>query len=241
METPEVIQTNEVNVGGFLNMLIAARDAGASRFVYASSSAVYGDHPSLPKIEDQIGKQLSPYALTKFVNELYASIFATIYSLETVGLRFFNVFGPRQDPNGPYAAVIPKWVGHILRSESCPIFGDGETSRDFSYIENVIDSILKAALTQNPKAVNQVYNVAQGQKTSLKELQKILARKISSRMGPEVVLQKPTFHPFRKGDVRHSLANISKARELLDYKTDYSLEMGLDKSLAWYISHRKEL
>ena len=229
------IATNRANIDGFLNMLVAARDAGVKRFVYAASSSTYGDHPGLPKVEDQIGKPLSPYAVTKYVNELYADVFAKTYGLAPVGLRYFNVFGRRQDPDGAYAAVIPKWVGGLLKGAPCAINGDGETSRDFCYIENVIQANLLAATVEDPAAVNQVYNVAYGGRTTLNELHAMIRDGLAVAR-PEIAKLEPAYRDFRPGDVRHSQADISKARELLGYEPRYSVEQGLAEALAWYSS-----
>ena len=233
MEDP--IATNEHNLDGFLNMLVAARDAGVRRFIYASSSSVYGDDPDLPKKEHKIGRPLSPYAVTKQVNETYAGVFARIFGLATIGLRYFNVFGPRQDPNGPYAAVIPKWFAGLLSGEEIHINGDGETSRDFCYVENVVQANILAACTENGKALNDVYNIAFGDRTTLNELFEII-RDISARSFPEAEHIKPTYRDFLPGDIRHSLADIDHARRLLGYSPEYSVKNGLEKAGAWYIS-----
>ena len=228
------ITTNSVNIGGFLNMLVAARDAKVRRFVYAASSSTYGDHPGLPKVEDQIGKPLSPYAVTKYVNELYANIFASCYDFSSIGLRYFNVFGPRQDPNGAYAAVIPKWAAALLKREAVFINGDGETSRDFCYIDNAVQANLLAA-TAKDDASNQVYNVAVGNRTSLKQLFDYLKSMLSPSAcnGHDANL---SFRDFRPGDVRHSLADISKASRMLGYQPRYDVQQGLKISMDWYIS-----
>jgi len=228
------LATHAVNATGFLNMLVAARDAGVKRFVYAASSSTYGDHPGLPKVEDQIGKPLSPYAVTKYVNELYADVFARVYGLESIGLRYFNVFGTRQDPNGPYAAVIPNWARRIRENQPCIINGDGETTRDFCYVENVVQANLRAALTADAAAVNQVYNVAFGEQTSLNTLHRLLTEEIAA-MDPRVQYVAPIYRDFRKGDVRHSLANIDKARRLLGYDPQYSVRAGLHAAMKWYV------
>lgn len=230
------ITTNEVNVGGFLNMLVTTRDAGIKRFVYAASSSTYGDHPALPKKEDIIGKPLSPYAITKYVNELYAAVFSDLYGIETIGLRYFNVFGKRQDPDGAYAAVIPKFTKSLLHGESPVINGDGSQSRDFTYIENVVQINQLALLTTNPEAVNTVYNVAFGENTSLLELYDQLITNLSV-FKPEVKEIKPQFGPPRKGDVLHSLASIDKAAKLLGYKPEYSFAKGLKEAAKWYYEH----
>lgn len=225
------ITTNDVNVGGFLNMLVAARDAKVKAFVYAASSSTYGDHPDLPKVEDRIGRPLSPYAITKFVNELYADVFARAYDFGSIGLRYFNVFGKRQDPNGAYAAVIPKWVAAMIRGEDVVVNGDGETSRDFCFVENVVQANLLAALAQ-PEGVNQVYNVAYNARTSLNELFEYLARALANN---GIVYDKQPVHgDFRAGDVRHSQADISKARQLLGYEPLHDIVQGLEVAMPWY-------
>lgn len=228
------ITTNDVNVGGFVNMLVAARDAGIKRFVYAASSSTYGDHPALPKREDIIGRPLSPYAVTKYVNELYARVFADLYGIETIGLRYFNVFGKRQDPDGAYAAVIPKFIKSLMQGESPVINGDGSQSRDFTYIENVVRINQLALLTKNPEAVNTVYNVAFGENTSLNGLYSLLTGFLAEYK-PEIALIKPVFGPPRQGDVLHSLAAIDKARTLLGYSPEFSLEQGLQQAIHWYV------
>lgn len=227
------IHSNESNVTGFLNMLVAARDSRVKRFVYASSSAIYGDHPGLPKVEDVIGGPLSPYAVTKYVNELYADVFARCYGMETVGLRYFNVFGPRQDPDGPYAAVIPKWIAAMIKNEPVHINGDGRTSRDFCYVDNAVQVNLLAAVTPNPKAVNQVYNVALNERTSLNELFAMLRECLLPHY-PHLRRYKPVYREFRAGDVRHSQADIGKARRLLGYRPTHRIDQGLSDALAWY-------
>ncbi|MCB0346051.1 MAG: SDR family oxidoreductase [Bdellovibrionales bacterium] len=230
------ISSNHSNVDGFLNMLVAARDAGVARFVYASSSSVYGDHPALPKVESQIGRQLSPYAVTKYVNELYASVFESAYGMELIGLRYFNVFGKRQDPQGAYAAVIPKWVAALVAGEQCSIYGDGETSRDFCYIDNAVQANILAACCENAEAVGSVYNVAVGERTSLNELygaivESLKAEKAATDFPP------PSYSEFREGDVRHSLADISAAEKLLGYKPSHKLAQGLKSAIAWYVDN----
>lgn len=230
------IRTNSANIDGFVNMLVAARDAKAKRFVYAASSSTYGDHPGLPKVEDTIGKPLSPYAVTKYVNELYADVFARCYGLESMGLRYFNVFGPRQDPNGAYAAVIPKWIAALVKNEDVYINGDGETSRDFCYIKNVIQANLLAATTENPNAANQVYNIAVGDRTTLNELLEYLRENLVKHF--QVLASfKPVYRDFRNGDVRHSLADISKAKILLGYNPSYRVREGLIEALDWYLDN----
>jgi UDP-N-acetylglucosamine/UDP-N-acetylgalactosamine 4-epimerase len=227
------ITSNESNVSGFLNMIVAARDADVKQFVYASSSSVYGDHPDLPKVEDKIGDVLSPYAATKKFNEIYAGIFARTYNFNPIGLRYFNVFGPRQDPDGAYAAVIPKWVAAILREDPVAIFGDGETSRDFCYILNVVQANMLAATTQNEDARNQVYNVAVGDRTTLNELYGHILAGLRQR-NPKIPEQKPDYNDFRVGDVRHSLADVSKAKNLLGYEPTHTIAQGLELALDWY-------
>ncbi|MBC8114513.1 MAG: SDR family oxidoreductase [Candidatus Saccharimonas sp.] len=228
------LASHESNITGFLNMLIAARDAGVARFVYASSSAVYGDHPALPKHEEQTGNLLSPYALTKMANELYASVFARCYGMQPVGLRYFNVFGRRQDPNGAYAAVIPRWFRSLLNGESCRIFGDGETSRDFTHVSNVVQANLLAATTDSDIA-GRAFNVACGGRMTLRELHDSIGAVLVKR-GVLSTVPAPTWQPFRPGDVRHSLADISKAGEFLGYEPGLSLSAGLDEAAEWYIA-----
>lgn len=236
IEDPILFQRN--NDTGFVNMLVAARDAKVKRFVFAASSSTYGDHPTLPKVEDQIGKPLSPYAVTKYVNELYADVFARCYGLEYVGLRYFNVFGKRQDPNGAYAAVIPKWIAGMIKNEFIVINGDGETSRDFCYVDNNVQANLLAATTENSTAVNQVYNVAVGDSTTLNELFKILQEELSVVSGvPQVAV--PTYRDFRQGDIRHSLADITKACRLLGYNPEYKVRDGLRLAMSWYFEKLK--
>jgi UDP-N-acetylglucosamine 4-epimerase len=226
--------TNENNLTGFLNMLVAARDARVRRFVYAASSSTYGDHPGLPKLEDKIGKPFSPYAVTKYVNELYADVFARTYGFQTIGLRYFNIFGRRQDPNGAYAAVMPKWFSALIRGEELFINGDGETSRDFCYIDNCVQGNLLAATAANPAALNQVYNIAFGERTTLNELFNLIRQRVHAIL-PEIKAISPTYRDFRPGDVRHSLADISKARNLLGYEPIYSVKDGLDQAAEWYV------
>jgi UDP-N-acetylglucosamine 4-epimerase len=230
------IRTNEVNISGFLNILVASRDAGVPRFVYAASSSTYGDHPALPKVEDQIGKPLSPYAVTKYVNELYADVFHRSYGIDCIGLRYFNVFGPRQDPEGAYAAVIPKWIAAILKNETVFINGDGETSRDFCYVANAIQANLRAALTKNAEALNQIYNVAVGDQTTLNELFEVLQTKLL-KASSKLTIKEPSYRDYRPGDVRHSKADISKAKELLGYVSTHTAREGISESLGWYLAH----
>ncbi len=232
------ITTNEVNISGFLNMLVASRDAGIKRFVYAASSSTYGDSESLPKKEDIIGKPLSPYAITKYVNELYADIFSKTYGLETIGLRYFNVFGRRQDPDGAYAAVIPKFVGQLIKHESPVINGDGSFSRDFTYIDNVIQMNILSMLTENPDAVNTVYNVAFGERATLNELISSLKQNLS-KYDHKIADVEVNYGPERAGDIPHSLASIDKAKELLGYNPQYSLKSGLKEAINWYWENLK--
>lgn len=229
------VATNAANVDGFLNMLVAARDAGVRRFVYAASSSTYGDHEALPKVEDRIGRPLSPYAVTKLVNELYAEVFARCYDFPAIGLRYFNVFGARQDPEGAYAAVIPRWTRAMLLGEAVTIHGDGETSRDFCFVDNAVQANLLAATSDDPAAVNQVYNVAVDDRTSLNRLFEIL-RDALSDFQPAVRLMRPVHGDFRPGDVRHSQANVDKARRLLHYLPSHRLEEGVKAAMPWYVS-----
>lgn len=228
------IATNETNISGFLNMLVAARDANVQSFTYAASSSTYGDHPGLPKVEDKIGKPLSPYAVTKYVNELYASVFARSYGFLAVGLRYFNVFGRRQDPNGAYAAVIPKWMASIISNETVYINGDGLTSRDFCYIDNVVQANILAALAPKNIEIDHIYNVAVGDQTSLLDLFDLLQQNIKAHL-PGTVLAPAVHRDFREGDVRHSLADISKAQNYLGYRPQYKIKEGLQRSAVWYI------
>jgi UDP-N-acetylglucosamine/UDP-N-acetylgalactosamine 4-epimerase len=227
------VLTNASNVTGFLNMLVAARDAKVKRFVYAASSSTYGDHPKLPKVEDQIGKPLSPYAVTKLVNELYADVFARTYGIQPIGLRYFNVFGPRQDPNGAYAAVIPLWISALIKNGEVAINGDGETSRDFCFIDNVVQANILAAQASDPAAVNQVYNIALGDRTTLNELYRAMCSLLVERL-PHVRAHQPKYRGFRNGDVRHSQADISKARTLLGFEPTHSVGAGLHQAMDWY-------
>jgi UDP-N-acetylglucosamine 4-epimerase len=222
------IATNRANIDGFLNMLVASKDAGVKRFVYAASSSTYGDHPGLPKVEDKIGKPLSPYAVTKYVNELYAEVFAKTYGLGVIGLRYFNVFGPRQDPNGAYAAVIPKFIKQLSEGSSPTINGDGLTSRDFTFIDNVLQINQLAAITENPKAINQVYNVACGENTSLNEMVELM-KEILAVQEPSIKNIKINYGPERAGDVKHSLADIGKAQKLLGYEVEVGFREGLTR------------
>lgn len=221
------ITTNNVNIGGFVNMLVAAKDQGVQRFVYAASSSTYGDSKALPKVEENIGKPLSPYAVTKYVNELYADVFAKTYGLEIIGLRYFNIFGPRQDPNGAYAAVIPLFIDAVLKGKAPRINGDGGQTRDFTFVENCVEANIKAALVQNPAAVNQVYNIAVGDRTSLNDLFYILKAEAGAEVEPE-------YGPDRAGDIRDSLADISKAKRLLGYNPQIHIKEGLQITLDWF-------
>jgi len=234
MENP--LATHAANVDGFVNMLVAARDAGVARFVYAASSSTYGDHPGLPKVEEVIGRPLSPYAATKLINEIYADVFGRCYGIQSVGLRYFNVFGPRQDPNGPYAAVIPRWAAAMTAGEPCVINGDGETSRDFCFVANAVQANLRAALVEDDRAVGQVYNVAVGARTTLNELHSMLAAALG-QVHPGLKVPPAQYAPFREGDVRESQADIGKARRLLGYVPRYELRKGLDESVHWYAAH----
>jgi UDP-N-acetylglucosamine 4-epimerase len=245
------ITTDSANITGFLNMLVAARDARVKRFVYAASSSTYGDHPGLPKVEDTIGKPLSPYAVTKYVNELYADVFARCYGLQSIGLRYFNVFGPRQDPNGAYAAVIPKWIASLIKGEPVYINGDGETSRDFCYVANAVQANLLAATAGDDlpppplgegrgggSPANQVYNVAVGERTTLSELYAQLHRNLLPHY-PRLAGAQPVHRDFRAGDVRHSLADIGKARRLLGYAPTQRIAEGLALAMPWYIAQEE--
>ncbi|HID45163.1 MAG TPA: Vi polysaccharide biosynthesis UDP-N-acetylglucosaminuronic acid C-4 epimerase TviC [Chromatiaceae bacterium] len=231
--------TNANNITGFLNMLVAARDARVKRFVYAASSSTYGDHPDLPKVEDKIGNPLSPYAVTKLVDELYANVFARTYDFKSIGLRYFNIFGRRQDPDGAYAAVIPKWFAGMIQGKELFINGDGSTSRDFCYIDNCVQANLLAAVAENEEAVDQVYNVAFGQRTSLNELFGLIRSRVQASY-PQAADLEPEYRDFRAGDVLHSLADIGKAKTLLSYNPEYSIESGLDEAAEWYLTHLAE-
>jgi UDP-N-acetylglucosamine/UDP-N-acetylgalactosamine 4-epimerase len=232
------VTSNDVNVGGFLNMLVAARDAGVKRFIYAASSSTYGDSESLPKVEDKIGKPLSPYAITKFVNELYADVFKRTYDFDTIGLRYFNVFGRKQNPNGAYAAVIPKFVMQFMNHESPVINGGGEYSRDFTYIDNVILMNLLALTSDNPESINQVYNTAYGDRTTLNDLVKYLKEYLSD-FDPKIADVEVIYGDYRKGDVPHSLASIDKAKNLLNYNPQFSMQNGLKEAVKWYWENLK--
>ncbi len=227
------ITTNEVNISGFLNMLVAVKDSGIKRFVYACSSSTYGDHKSLPKIEENIGNPLSPYAVTKYVNELYAKVFSDLYGIETIGLRYFNVFGPRQSPDGQYAAAIPKFANALINHSSPNIHGDGLQSRDFTFIENVIQMNQIAVLSKQKEALGQIFNVAYGNSTSVNELFNIL-RELLGKYDNSILNIQPTYGPTRQGDVKHSLASIDKAKTILGYVPKYDIRIGLEKSIEWY-------
>ncbi|GAB6048813.1 SDR family oxidoreductase [Methyloparacoccus murrellii] len=229
------LTTNATNVSGFLNMLVAARDAKTHSFIYAASSSTYGDHPALPKVEETIGHPLSPYAVTKYVNELYADVFARCYGFHTIGLRYFNVFGPRQDPNGAYAAVIPKWTAAMIANDDVFINGDGETSRDFCFVDNAVQANLLAATVTEPEARNQVYNVAVGDRSSLNQLFEALCEALADN-GIDYTGNK-VYRDFRAGDVRHSQADIGKARRLLGYAPSHDIRQGIDAAMPWYV-HR---
>ncbi|MFV5482816.1 NAD-dependent epimerase/dehydratase family protein [Acinetobacter towneri] len=231
------ITTNAANITGFLNMLVAARDAKVSSFTYAASSSTYGDHPALPKVEENIGKPLSPYAVTKYVNELYADVFARTYGFKTIGLRYFNVFGKRQDPNGAYAAVIPKWTAAMIADDDVFINGDGETSRDFCFIENTVQANILAATTQNDEAKNQVYNVAVGDRTTLNDLFNAINAALNKN--GVTYTKEPVYRDFRAGDVRHSQASIEKIKSLLGYKPEFVIGQGIDQAMPWYIAFSK--
>jgi len=229
------VGTHNTNATGFLNVIIAARDAGVKRFVYAASSSTYGDSTTLPKVEDSIGRPLSPYAVTKYLNELYADVFARCFGLAAIGLRYFNVFGPRQDPQGAYAAVIPRWAAAMLAGEPCLIYGDGETSRDFCFVANVVQANLRAALVEDADALNQIYNVAVGDRTTLAELHAAIAASVQA-LDPTLHVAPPRWADFRDGDIRHSLADVGKARRLLGYEPTHDLRAGLADSAEWYVS-----
>jgi UDP-N-acetylglucosamine 4-epimerase len=230
------VAAHDVNLTGFVNTLVTARDAGVARFIYAASSSTYGDHPGLPKVEETIGRPLSPYAVTKYANELYADVFSRCYNMNCIGLRYFNVFGPRQDPDGAYAAVIPKWIAQFIEGEPVYINGDGETSRDFCYVENAVQANLLAATTVDPAAMNQIYNVAVGERTTLNELFE-LERALLVEHFPGVRDSRPHYREFREGDVRHSQADISKARKLLDYVPTHGVREGLKEAMGWYVQN----
>lgn len=232
------INSNASNVTGFLNMMTASKENSVKRFVYASSSSVYGDSQELPKVEEQTGNLLSPYAVTKYVNELYMGVFFKCYGFESIGLRYFNVFGKRQDPNGSYAAVMPKWISAMLKDEDVFINGDGETSRDFTYIDNVIQANILSGVTNNPKSLAQSYNIAAGGRETLNNLFYLLRDGIKRKI-PNIDIKDPIYRGFRAGDIRHSNANINKAKEFLQYVPSHSLEQGLSESIDWYIQDVK--
>jgi UDP-N-acetylglucosamine 4-epimerase len=229
------VATHRANVDGFLCMLMAARDAGVRRFVYAASSSTYGDHPALPKVEEEIGRPLSPYAVTKYVNELYAGVFHRAYGMETIGLRYFNVFGRRQDPDGPYAAVIPRWVGNLLAGRRCRINGDGQNSRDFCYVDNVLQANLLAATTRDPEALGEVYNVAYGQRTTLNELFALIRDAVACHV-PQAAEAVPEYGPPAPGDVKHSVADLRKATRRLGYRPTHDVRTGLARAVDWYVA-----
>lgn len=230
------ITTNATNIDGFLNMLVAARDASVKRFVYAASSSTYGDHPGLPKVEDRIGNPLSPYAVTKLVNEQYADVFTRAYGFRTIGLRYFNIFGQRQDPDGAYAAVVPKWTAAMMAGEPVWINGDGETSRDFCYIANTVQANLLAAMATSDEATNQVYNVAVGDRTTLNDLFEAIRVLLAPRF-KHLADFKPSYRDFRAGDVRHSLADVTKARTHLGYEPSHRIGEGLQEAMDWYVAN----
>jgi UDP-N-acetylglucosamine/UDP-N-acetylgalactosamine 4-epimerase len=232
------VVSNNANVTGFLNMLTAAKDNGVKRFVYASSSSVYGDSQELPKVEERTGNVLSPYAVTKAVNELYMGVFYNCYGFESIGLRYFNVFGKRQDPNGAYAAVMPKWIGQILNGEDVYINGDGETSRDFTYIDNVVQANIMAGMTTNSEAFAKAYNTAAGGRETLNNLYAAITKGLKENL-PNLEIKEPIYRDFRAGDIRHSNANIDSARMLLGYEPTHTLEQGLKESIEWYINDIK--
>jgi UDP-N-acetylglucosamine/UDP-N-acetylgalactosamine 4-epimerase len=228
------LRTHDSNVNGFLNMLMAARDAGAARLVYASSSAVYGDHPGLPKVESQLGRAMSPYGLSKRINELYADVFDACYGFKSIGLRYFNVFGPRQDPDGPYASVIPAWIGALVRGQSAYVNGDGSIARDFCYVDNVVQANLLSALVEDPAALGEAYNVALGVQTTLNELFELIRAALGERL-PQLRTLRPVYREPRRGDMHLSRADVSKARRLLGYRPTLDLAEALARTIDWYI------
>ncbi len=232
------LATHAANATGFVNLLDAARRAGVPRFVYAASSSTYGDSPGLPKVEHIIGRPLSPYAVTKYLNELYADVYSRCYGIQTMGLRYFNVFGPRQDPSNPYAAVIPLWAAQMLRGEPCVINGDGETSRDFCFVANAVQANLRAGLVDEPAALNQVFNVAFGQRTTLLQLHELLAAALK-KLDPGLTVAPAVKRGFREGDVRHSLADIGKATKLLGYAPSHDVRAGLEQAASWYVAQSR--
>jgi UDP-N-acetylglucosamine 4-epimerase len=233
------ISTNDVNVGGFLNILVAARDSGVKSFVYAASSSTYGDHPGLPKVENVIGRPMSPYAVTKYINEVYADVFAHTYGMQSIGLRYFNVFGCRQDPEGEYAAVIPKWISAMISGDPIYINGDGQTSRDFCYISNVVQANILAATKIEEQEVGGIYNIAVGDRTTLNTLFEILSTNLKPLL-PILGEMKPYYRDFRFGDVKHSQADISKAKSILGYDPEYLVAEGLREAMPWYIKFTSE-
>jgi UDP-N-acetylglucosamine 4-epimerase len=230
------INSNSSNVTGFLNMLVAAKDTNVKRFIYAASSSTYGDHPALPKKEDITGKPLSPYAVTKLVNEIYADVFNHTYQLDSIGLRYFNVFGRRQAINSAYAAVIPEWVGSIINNQDVFINGDGSTSRDFTFIDNVVQANILSATSKNPDAINKIYNIAAGERTTLIELFQFISKNIEA-FEPRLKPKKPIFRDFREGDVKHSLADISRAKLYLGYEPTHNVEQGIEAAVTWYLKN----
>ncbi len=232
------LNSNNSNINGFLNMLVASKEAKVKRFVYAGSSSTYGDHPDLPKVEDKIGRPLSPYSITKYVNELYADTFKKHYNFDSVGLRYFNVFGRRQRREGAYAAVIPTWIMSILNNQEVKIFGDGSTSRDFCYIDNVIQANLLAAFTDKQASLNQIYNIAVNDQTSLNDLYKIISKAVQ-KINPDIIIPEPTYKDFRAGDVKHSRADISKAQKLLNYLPTHRIKDGIFETVKWYMKETK--
>lgn len=233
------VNSNRSNVTGFLNLLTAAKDNGVKRFIYASSSSVYGDSPELPKVEDRTGNLLSPYAVTKYVNELYSGVFHKCYGLETIGLRYFNVFGKRQDPNGAYAAVIPKWIASLLQGEDVYINGDGETSRDFTYIANIIQANILAGTTTESAAFGEVFNTAVGGRLTLNELYLSITMRLEGALEGFIV-KPPIYRDFRQGDIRHSNANIDKIQRVLGFEPTHNIDQGLEESIEWYINHLQQ-
>lgn len=232
------LNTNNSNINGFLNMLVASKEAKVKRFVYAGSSSTYGDHPNLPKVEDTIGRPLSPYSITKYVNELYADTFKKHYDLDSIGLRYFNVFGRRQRKEGAYAAVIPTWIMAILNNQEVKIYGDGTTSRDFCYIDNVIQANILAALTNKKESLNQIYNIALNDQTSLNDLFKIISESVK-RVNKDVIIPEPIYKDFRAGDVKHSRADISKAQDLLNYRPTHFIREGILETVKWYMQEER--
>ena len=232
------INTHNSNISGFLNMLTASKDASVDKFIFAGSSSTYGDHPNLPKVEDVIGNPLSPYAITKYVNELYAETFSRHYDFNSIGLRYFNVFGRRQRQNGSYAAVIPKWIISILKGERVQIYGDGKTSRDFCYIDNVIQANILSALSTDKNSQNQIYNIALNDETSLLDLYKMIVDVVHTK-DPSVKILEPSYGNFRAGDVKHSRADISKAKKLLSYSPSHKIKEGIEETVSWYMENSK--